>query len=61
MTPAELRCETMFYQTKRLSFQVALLPSKKVDFIENPLKMMKNAFYFIIKALSVVKIFRFLS
>ena len=26
-----------------------------------PLKMMKNAFYFILKALSVLKIFKFLS
>ena len=28
---------------------------------ESPLKMMKNAFYFILKALSVLKIFKFLS
>ena len=28
---------------------------------ENPLKMMKNAFYFTLKALSVFKIFKFLS
>ena len=27
---------------------------------ENPLKMMKNAFYFILKALFVLKIFQFL-
>ena len=30
-------------------------------FIENPFKMMKNAFYFILKALFVLKIFKFLS
>ena len=29
--------------------------------IENPLKMMKNAFYFTSKALFVLKIFKFLS
>ena len=30
-------------------------------FIESPLKMMKNAFYFILKAPFVLKIFKFLS
>ena len=30
-------------------------------FIESPLKMMKNAFYFILKAFFVLKIFKFLS
>ena len=32
-----------------------------VDFNERPLKMMKNAFYFILKALFVLKIFKSLS
>ena len=32
-----------------------------ICFIESPLKMMKNAFYFILKALFVLKIFKFLS
>ena len=39
-------------------------PPKKICFIcliESPLKMMKNAFYFILKALFVPKIFKFLS
>ena len=39
-------------------------PSKKVIFIcfnESPLKMMKNTFYFILKALCALKIFKFLS
>ena len=34
-------------------YKVGLLPSKKIYiicFIESPLKMMKNAFYFILKA-----------
>ena len=38
------------------------LPKKIVLFIfERPLKMMKNAFHFILKALSVLMIFKFLS
>ena len=32
-----------------------------ICFIESPLKMMKNAFYFILKALFVLMIFKFLS
>ena len=42
-------------------FKVGLSPSKKICvtcFIEIPLKMMKNAFYFILKALLVLKIFQ---
>ena len=45
------------------SFKVGLSPSKKncvVYFIESPLKMMKNTFYFILKALFILKIFKFL-
>ena len=30
-------------------------------FIESPLKMMKNAFDFILKALFILKVFKFLS
>ena len=44
--------------------KVALSPSKKkcvISFIESPLKLMKNAFYFILKALFVLKISKFLS
>ena len=39
------------------------LPKKYIFicFNEGPLKMMKNAFYFILKALFVLKIFKFLS
>ena len=47
-----------------LDLKVGLSPSKKFIFIcfsESPLKMMKNAFYFILKALMVLKIFKFLS
>ena len=39
------------------------LPKKFLflSFNESPLKMMKNAFYFILKALFPIKIFKFLS
>ena len=39
------------------------LPTRNcfIFFIESPLKMMKNAFYFVLKALFVLKIFKFLS
>ena len=43
---------------------VGTLTLQKVSFLccnENLLKMMKNAFYFISKALFVLKIFKFLS
>ena len=44
------------------SFKVGLLPSKKICaifLIERPLKVMKNAFYFILKALFLLKTFKF--
>ena len=44
--------------------KVGLSPSKKICviyLIESFLKMMKNAFYFILKALLVLKLFTFLS
>ena len=44
--------------------KVGLSPSKKVCvicLIESPLKMIRNAFYFILKALFVLKISKFLS
>ena len=47
-----------------VTFKVGLSPSQKnifICFIESPLKMIKNAFYFILKALFVPKIFKFLS
>ena len=42
---------------------VRLSPSKKICIIRligSPLQMMKNTFYFILKALSVLKMFKFL-
>ena len=44
--------------------QKRLSPSKKncvICFVESPLKLMKNAFYFILKTHFVLKIFKFLS
>ena len=44
--------------------KVGLSPSKKncvICWTESPLKMVKNAFYFILEALSVLKIFKLLS
>ena len=46
------------------TLKIGLSPSENIwvpRFIESPLKMMKNAFYFILKALFVLKIFKFLS
>ena len=46
-----------------LLIKVGLSPSKKVFFIcfnDSPSKMMKTAFYFILKALFLLKIFKFL-
>ena len=45
-----------------MHLKVGLLPSRKIGFIclnESPLKGMKNAFYFTLKALFVLKIFKF--
>ena len=37
-----------------------ILPNKFTLFHQSPLKMMKNPFYFFLKALFILKIFRFL-
>ena len=47
-----------------IPLKVGLSPSKKIYvicLIESRLKMMKNVFYFILKVLFVLKIFKFLS
>ena len=47
-----------------IAFKVRLSTSKKtcvICLIESPLKLMKNAFYFILKAYFVLKIYKFLS
>ena len=52
-------------KTKKSPTQLGLSPSEKkhifICFNENPLKMIKNAFQFILRALFVLKIFKFLS
>ena len=45
----------------KLVFKGALSSLRRFLLTENPLKMMKNAFYFILKAFLVLKIFKFLS
>ena len=45
-------------------FQVGISRSTKsvlIDFNKSPLKMMKNAFYFMLKALFVLEVFSFMS
>ena len=52
------------FSSQQFSLKVGLLLFKKNCFIcfnDGRSKMMKNAFYFILKALSVLKIFKFLS
>ena len=44
-----------------IGFKGALADLRLFLATENPLKMMKNAFYFTSKALFVLKIFKFLS
>ena len=54
----------IFPMTRFPQFKIGLSPSKKMCVIcltESPLRMMKNTFYFILKALLVLKIFKFLS
>ena len=59
---------TIFVLSKSYGCSVSLksdshLPKKicVICLIESPLKMMKNAFYFILKAFFILKIFQFLS
>ena len=52
----------IFLRATFSTLKVGLLHSKKICFIclnERSLKMIKNAFYFILKALSILKIFKF--
>ena len=49
---------------EHIELKVGISPSKKNCFIYfnvSPLRMMKNAFYFILKTLFVLKVFKFLS
>ena len=56
--------KTAFAHPPCVFIKVGLSPHKKVCvscLIERSLVMMKNAFYFILKSFSVLKIFKFLS
>ena len=61
----ETRCHPHILTLVPLPYiNVGVSPSKKICvicFIKNPLKMMKNALYVILKALFVLMLFRFLS
>ena len=48
-------------KTKYANFKGVLSGLSQILANESPLKMMKNAFYFTLKALFVLKIFKFLS
>ena len=52
------------FANKSVHGLVRLSPSKKIYiicFIESPVKAMENAFYFILKALFVLKVYKLLS
>ena len=51
----------LFFLPVSTRIKGALLGLRQFLTIESPLKVMKNAFYFTSKALSVLKIFKFLS
>ena len=60
----EIKFENRVKDKSNFFIKVGLSPSKKdcvICFNESPLKMMKNAFYFILKSLFVLKVFKFLS
>ena len=47
-------------QFSKVGFSTSKKKNSIIFFIESPLQMMKNAFYFILKALFVLKIFKLL-
>ena len=49
------------YSIEGLSLKSGSLLLKKICLIKSPFKMIKNAFYFILKAPFIFKIFKFLS
>ena len=61
---SEPKYQFLIKKREDAGIKVGLSPSKKncvICFIESPLKFMKNTFYFIVKALFVLKILKFLS
>ena len=57
----QLQFTSCVYLINTSLFKGALLGLGKVLVTESPLKMMKNAFHFTLKALFVLKTFKFLS
>ena len=55
------KIENIIIKDIRYLFKGALSSLRQFLATKSPLKMMKNVFYFISKALSVLKIFKFLS
>ena len=55
--------EKQFFEitVRETDFKGALSGLRQFLATENPLKMMKDAFYFILKAFFVLKVFKFLS
>ena len=64
MEYANLMFFSKIKRSKEMLLKVGILLSKKICvicFIDSTLKMIKNAFYLILNALFVLKIFKFLS
>ena len=63
ITPKSVSSITLLDITigSKLNFKSALLGLRQFLADEGPFKMMKNTFYFTLKSLFVLKIFRFLS
>ena len=61
--PLPTNCLSGISHFAALAFEVGPSHSKKMCYLFHwkPFKMMKNSFYFILKALFVLKIFKFLS
>ena len=51
----------LYTLSSKLNFKGALLGLRQFFATESRLKMMENVFYYILKALFVIKIFKFLS
>ena len=59
--PSYIQIIQSWWRPLNVGFKGALLDLRKFLAIESPLKMMKNAFYFTLKALFLLKLFIFLS
>ena len=59
--PSYIQIIQSWWRPLNIGFKGALSDLRKFLAIESPLKMMKNAFYFTLKALFLLKLFTFLS